>query len=161
MKESLNSFLQAQIFKSLDLHRITIEFPPANNLAKSYQFLDDGTSWEILNLIIQDSTIMSAVGGAKSCVNDLLKYYVAFLAAAKHQMEQNCSFTPGSSFRQVGNMVKSQIKAFSSGLHPQFYDLGWVVTKLSFTLDLIDLNGRELGEDMSVIDRNNKARTRV
>lgn len=159
--ESFGSFVQSQIFEPLDLRRTTIGSPPSDNVAKSYQFLSDGTPWEIPNPQIQDNTVMDAAGGAKSCVNDLLKYYNAFLAAAKHQIEQNCSSTPGSPFRQAGDMVRSHIEASSLGPHPQSYGLGWVVTELPSTLGLIGLNGRELGKDMPVVGRNVKARTRV
>lgn len=159
--ESFGSFVQTQIFEPLDLHCTTIGSPPLDNVGKSYQFLNDGTAWEIPNPQIQDNTIMGAAEGAKSCVNDLLKYYVAFLAAAKHQIEQNCSCTPVSPFRRVGDMVKSHIEASSLGPHPQSYGLGWVVTELPSVLGLVGLNGRELGEDMPVVGRNVKSRTRV
>ena len=159
--ESFGSFVQTQIFEPLDLHRTIIGSPSPGNVAKSYQFLNDGTAWEIPNPQIQDNTIMDAAGGAKSYVNDLLKYYVAFLAAAKHQIEQNCSCTPGSPFRQAGDMVKSHMEASSFGPHPQSYGLGWVVTELPSVLGLVGLNGRELGEDMPVVGRNVKSRTRV
>ena len=159
--ESFGSFMQTQVFEPLGLNRTTIGSPPSENIAKSYSSLDDGSPWEIPNPGIQDSTILGSSAGGKSSVNDLLKYYKAFLVAAKHQIEHNCSSTPGSPFRQAAKMVQNHVDVTSPGPHPQSYGLGWTVTELPSTLGLIGLNTRELGKDMPIIGRSTKTQSRV
>lgn len=159
--ESFGAYIQKKIFQPLGLKRTTIGTPTQENRAKLYQTLDDGSSWPVPDLEIEDSTIMGSAGGAKSSVNDLLAYYTAFLTAAKHQSKNNCSSTSGLPFRQVSELVRSHILASASGPNLQHYGLGLVLTELPSTLGLVGLNPRELGSDMPIVGRSAKGKRRV
>lgn len=158
---SFGTFIHKKIFEPLGLRRTTIGPLPVDNVAKSYQTLDNGTSWPIPTSNIQDNTIMGSAGGAKSTVNDLLTYFGHFLSAANHQISTNSTSTEGSPFRELPALVQNHILASTAKPNNQFYGLGLVVAELPSTLGLVGLNPRELGDEMPVIARSTKTKTRV
>ena len=107
--EFFGSSIQREIVHPLGLSRMTIELVAQKKpLADIYQTLDNETSWRVPRAKTHDTTIMRPAGGAKSSVNNL-NHYSAFLAAAKHQLENGCTSTPGLPFRQVSELVCDQI----------------------------------------------------
>ena len=149
--ETFGSFIQRDVFQPLGLSRTTIGIPAQENLAESYQTLDNGIPWWVPRPEIHDETIMRSAGGAKSSVNDLLRYSTSFLAAAKHQVEIVV-------LRQVFELARQQISISSSSSQSGSYALELVVTELPLTLGAVVVNPRELGQDMPVIKRSTKCK---
>lgn len=56
----------------------------SNNIAKAYSILDDYSDWQISRPKIVDGTLMNPFRGIQSTINDLLKYYGAFLKSSDH-----------------------------------------------------------------------------
>ncbi|KAF4629480.1 hypothetical protein G7Y89_g8670 [Cudoniella acicularis] len=132
---SFGTFIHKEIFEPLGLLRTTIGPTSLDNVAKSYQTLDNCTSWRIPTSNIQDSTVIGATGGAKSTINDLLT-----TSGILSLPQTNSTSTKGSLFRELPTLVQNHILASATKPNGQFYGLGLVVTELPSALGLVGLN---------------------
>lgn len=135
------SFLEAKIFKPLNLHRTTVATPNADNVAQPYLYSPD-SPFLIGKPQVGDGTIMVGAMGLKSSVNDLLIYANSLMVAHEHQSRTNSTTTPGNPFAQVSKLFEPQviISKDEHGNVKEEFAMGWVRTLLPSTMSQVSIN---------------------
>ncbi|KAK4550295.1 hypothetical protein LTR36_003262 [Oleoguttula mirabilis] len=144
---SWGKFVKDHIFDPLGLHRtVTAKQRDDDNVAKAYVTLANGEPWEIEEPDGEDGEILSGALAVRSCVRDLLKYYVAFMQAVKYDQTGSPLSTVSRAFVDAGKMVEPYIRLSSeSGDLEGSYGLGWVRARLPCTLGALGMNRSYLG----------------
>ncbi|WVO17675.1 hypothetical protein L204_105372 [Cryptococcus depauperatus] len=140
--EGVQQVLQKTLFTPLGLTRTTLGVPDMDNVAKSYMALSDATPYEVPPTAYVAGKARAGAGAGKSTVNDLLRLYAAWMAAANDQQASGRTATLGSPFKQTASLWTSHI-AITDGTH---YGLGWVLTELPGKGGLVGVNGYECPE---------------
>ncbi|KAL0259328.1 hypothetical protein SLS55_005064 [Diplodia seriata] len=143
-------FVAQHLFEPLGLERTTIGEPPHENRALCYMSLDDATPINVPHPQPGAGRLMAAAGGMKTCVNDLLKLYSAFLDAVEHPDQEHSAYNP---FRLVPKLIEPQIRVDASSPFQIHYALGWVRSELPAPLGLIGINPMILEEEMPIVGR--------
>jgi len=113
--------------------------------------LDDGKPVLIDSVKAGDNAFGGANGGMRTCVSDLLTMYTSLLAAASHQFSTGKTATPGSPFKQVGELLSSKIPLTSISRQEQSYAFGWARVQLPGTMGAVGLNPNLMPNSMPVV----------
>lgn len=153
--QTFHDFVQARILSPFGLERTYMKTPPrgSEDVAKSYNALDDGTPYLIGSPSIGDEGPGSASGGMRSCATDLMKLYGAFMQSFKHQFRTGQTSTPGSSIKQAAQIMSAKVPMFPTSMNEASYGMGWARVQLPNTLGHIGLNGRLMPLGMPVVGK--------
>ncbi|KAE8440387.1 hypothetical protein EG329_008174 [Mollisiaceae sp. DMI_Dod_QoI] len=101
-----------RIIKPLQLQRTLLDYPSEDDkdVAKAYNTLDDGSPVEITIVQATGKTFSDAAAGLRTCVKDLLSLCDAFIYALNDQAKTKKTYTPGSPFKHVNDLVSAQIQ---------------------------------------------------
>ena len=146
--QGLGPLLRKYLFEPLGMSRTTLGTPSGDNVARNYMILSDATPYEVPPVAYVDGAARAGAGACKSTVNDLLKLYAAWMAAAKDQAGAGRTSTPDSPFKRTA----LQWTAHSKINDDSDYGLGWVLTKLPAKVGLVGVNGYEAPELPVVAD---------
>ncbi|KAL1597922.1 hypothetical protein SLS60_008410 [Paraconiothyrium brasiliense] len=147
--KSFGEVMQDSILSPLGLTRTTFELPASNNFAAPYAVRDDGGHSRIPTSTYVSETGLSAVGGGKSTLSDMMSIYLALLSAYAHQKSNQVDVTPGSPFTHLRTIFKPHIVVDQSNLEAsQTYCLGIYRTELPGNLSIASLNGLLLRKKM-------------
>ncbi|KAK5657511.1 hypothetical protein OQA88_3083 [Cercophora sp. LCS_1] len=138
----LQSLADEALFKPLNMTRTTMGDATGDNVAKSYMALSDATPFEIPATAYVSGKARAGAGACKSTVNDLLRFYGAWLAAAKDQKATGKTSTSGSPFKNTA----IQWSKHSTVADGSDYGLGWVLAQLPGKGGLVGVNGYEAPE---------------
>jgi hypothetical protein len=83
--------------------------PDIDNVAKSYNKLDDGTPIPIGGVKTGDDGFGDPSGSIRTCVKDLLKLYSVFLASANDQFAGGTASTKVSPLKQFNHLMPAKI----------------------------------------------------
>jgi CubicO group peptidase (beta-lactamase class C family) len=146
------SVLQQKIFDPLGLNRTGTnrELLEPKNSARPYTTLDNASPVLVGDVKLSDQTLMGAASGARSCVQDLLVYYHAFLKAHKYQAETGETFTPNSPFKHAVSILSPHTAIPVSNFPNHAYCLGWVKAQLPAPMGIIGPNRGRLGETPTI-----------
>lgn len=140
--QSLGTNLQERVFGPLGMTRTSLddELSRDANAAKAYFALKDGTPVEVPVPIISDKTIMAAAGGARSCTNDLSRFYRNLMRAANDQFHHRRTSTPNSPFKQLTTIWRQHNQLPIHSLREESYALGWGRAELPSPLGAFNYN---------------------
>lgn len=158
--KSWGKFLEEQIFKPLGMKRTGTDLEAhidSDNFASAYATLDDGTPFRIEGVKLRDGTIMGSAGGARSCVNDLLRLYQAFLRSYNDQLRTGASSTPDSPLKHVPSLMSAHAILPGPTLHGTTYALGWARSELPGPMGVTGLNPN-LVDKMPIVGRGSPSR---
>jgi len=147
--------LKRSIFRPLRMDRTFLHDPTEeiDNVATSYNTLDDGTPTRIHMVKATEESFGGASAGVLTCVKDLLKLYKAFLHAANDQFETGKTSTPNSGLKQVNHLFSAKIPMHTSSLHEASYALGWGRIQLPGTMGDIGINPPLMPDGMPVVGK--------
>ncbi|KAH8733126.1 beta-lactamase/transpeptidase-like protein [Phaeosphaeriaceae sp. PMI808] len=133
--------MQNTILSPLGLTHTTFELPVSSNFAAPYAVRDDGNHSRIPICTYTSETGLSAVGGGKSTLSEMMSIYSALLSAYAYQKNYQVDVTPDSPFTHLRTVFKphiavNQFKRESS----QTYCLGIYRTELPGNLSIASLN---------------------
>jgi hypothetical protein len=79
--------LRDRILKPLHLSRTLLDYPAPDdgNVAKAYEALDDASPVEIHTVKATEKIMSGAAASLRTCIEDLLVLYDAFMTAANDQ----------------------------------------------------------------------------
>ena len=133
-------FVAKRIFEPLGMTRTSIHgmHEDTTNVAEAYQTLDDGSPYRIPRPHEGGNTMMASASGAKSNVNDLLKFYRSILDESKRQLFD----------RKVHSKILKQLPLILSNYQamtiPNYreksYGYGWARAQLPTTIGDIGTN---------------------
>ena len=111
-----------------------------DNYAKGYMVLDSTETVEIERPPAQDGTLMAPANGVRSCVNDLLKFYSAVMAAWEAEM---CGPRAKDQHivRNVGRLFQGRVPLTEGSRLERAYATGFVRTQLPSPLGAVGYNG--------------------
>jgi CubicO group peptidase (beta-lactamase class C family) len=152
--KSLGVNMRQKMFEPLGMTRTSVEegFAHDSNFAKAYSTLKDGTPFEIPRPTISDQTLMGPAGGVRSCINDLCRFYLAFMRAANDQFENKSTSMPDSPFKQLIRVLTPHNQLVVTSLREQSYCLGWGRAELPCTLGNFNYN-KGLVSQMPIIGK--------
>ncbi|CZT04740.1 uncharacterized protein RAG0_11093 [Rhynchosporium agropyri] len=109
--ESYVDFVKSRIFDPLGMNRTFLLTPPSDldNVGACYNTLDDGRYAQIPCVKLGDNSFESAHAGMRSCVNDLMKLYNAFISSFNDQFATGKSATKGSPLKQVKELMSAKM----------------------------------------------------
>lgn len=139
--QTYGDFLRQRIFEPLGMIRtFTKNLQDNSNIACAYSVLQDRSPYPIPLLQISENTMMAASGSIRSSIADLLRFYAAFLHAAKDQFSNARTTTPGSPLAQISQILQPHVSMSITSLREQTYGLGWARAELPGTLGLLGAN---------------------
>ena len=100
---------------------------------------------------------MGSAGGARSCVNDLLRLYLAFLRSYNHQLRTGASSTPDSPLKHVPTLMSAHAILPGPTLYETTYALGWARSELPGPMGVTGLNPN-LVDEMPIVGRGSPSR---
>ncbi len=147
--------LMSRIFRPLRMDRTFLHDPTGeiDNVATSYNTLDDGTPTMIHTVKATENTFGGASAGVLTCVRDLLKLYKAFLHAANDQFATGKTFTPDSILKQVNRLFSAKIPIHPPTFYEASYALGWVRVQLPGTMGDIGINPALMPDGMPIVGK--------
>lgn len=109
--ESWERIMHSQIYEPLGMTRTGTHayFDAGDNVAKTYEALDDASVAEVVPMLSGDKTVGGPGSAMRSCICDLVKLYTTFLKSATHQFENNVTLTPNSPLKQVPFLLSLKI----------------------------------------------------
>ncbi|KAJ9650775.1 hypothetical protein H2198_009930 [Neophaeococcomyces mojaviensis] len=152
---SWGDYLKQHIFDPVGMNRtFTKRQQKDKNVAKAYITLANGEPWEVKEPDGEDGEIMEGALAVKSCVRDLLKYYIAFMKAVEADKgKEASSYDRDQPFVDAAKMVEPHIKlSTESQDFDGSYGLGWVRVRLPCTLGAIGMNHGFVGK-MPIVGR--------
>ena len=129
-----------------------------DNIANGYAILDDTIPVLLDPVKLGDSTIITAAGGVRSCINDLLILYHSLLRASDYQFKTGLTCTPGSPFQQARTLFHSYMPLPTLSLRETSYALGWMRIQLPGPMGAIGLNPKLMHNNMPSIGRGSPSR---
>ncbi|KAK1750428.1 beta-lactamase/transpeptidase-like protein [Echria macrotheca] len=141
-RTDLQSLADQVLFKPLGMNRTTMGDAFGENVAKSYMALSNATPFEIPTTAYVAGKARAGAGACKSTVNNLLRFYGAWMAAAKDQDASGKTHTPGSPFKHTA----VQWTKHSTITDGSDYGFGWVLAQLPGKGGLVGVNGYESPE---------------
>ncbi|KAF2441996.1 beta-lactamase/transpeptidase-like protein [Karstenula rhodostoma CBS 690.94] len=139
--KSFGEVMQGTILAPLGLSCTTFELPVSTNLAAPYAVRDNGIHSEIPTNTYTSETGLSAMGGGKSTLSEMMTIYSALLSAYAHQTKNRMDTTPGSPFTHLRTIFRPHIAVDqSSPESSQAYCLGIYRTELPGNLSVASLN---------------------
>ncbi|KAJ9604889.1 hypothetical protein H2200_010278 [Cladophialophora chaetospira] len=143
-QSSWEDVLRTHIFEPLGMHRTTTKHmndTDDDNVARGYMALKSGKLLLVPEPDGDEGSIIEGALGVKSCVKDLLRYYLGFLNDLKAAEEAVPSHGKIAVFPDAAMMIKKHINLSSESPDLEgWYGLGWVRTRLPSTLGAIGLN---------------------
>lgn len=135
------SVMQDTIFSPLGLTHTTFELPISSDFAAPYAVRGDGSHSRIPTSTYTSETGLSAVGGGKSTLSEMITIYSAILSAYAYQKENQIDITPESPFTQLRTIFEPHIAVDRSKPEAsQAYCLGIYRTELPGNLSIASLN---------------------
>ena len=138
----LQSLADQVLFKPLNMTRTTMAGASGENVAKSYMALSNATPFEIPTTAYSAGKARAGAGACKSTVNDMLRFYGAWMAAAKDQGASGKTTTPGSPFKNTA----IQWAKHATITEGSDYGFGWVLAQLPGKGGLVGVNSYESPE---------------
>jgi CubicO group peptidase (beta-lactamase class C family) len=133
--------IQDRILSPLGLTRTTFELPVSSNFAAPYAVRNDGNHSSIPTCTYDSESGLSAVGGGKSTLSEMMSIYSALLFAYAHQRKNQVDSTPNSPFTHLRTIFKPHITVDQSKREAsQKYCLGIYRTELPGNLSVASLN---------------------
>lgn len=146
----LHVLLQDKIFKPLNMTRTSTSWDLDEcNAAKSYGVLQDLTPVPIGRPKLGRGTLMEAAGGIKSTIEDLTKFYSAYLSAIHDQIASGANSSHGSIFHYCRDLVTNHARMPGPSLREQGYAAGWIRCQLPGQLGRVSLNA-SIGSEPTV-----------
>lgn len=130
-------------FGPLGMKRTFTKAPPdgTENVAKAYNTLDDGTPIEIPLVKAGEGSFGGSSGGIFTCVDDLLKAYMAVIEAFSDQLASGETSTKGSPIKRAADVFSAKI---SMGQQPtfskSFYAFGIAGSQLPGVMGQVGMN---------------------
>ncbi|KAJ4300072.1 hypothetical protein N0V90_005321 [Kalmusia sp. IMI 367209] len=133
--------MQDSIISPLGLTRTTFELPVSSNCAAPYAVRDNGNHSRIPTCTYISETGLSAVGGGKSTLSEMMSIYSALLSAYAYQKKNQVNVTPDSPFTHLRTIFKPHIVVDQPRPEAsQTYCLGMYRTELPGNLSIASLN---------------------
>ncbi|KAF2821844.1 beta-lactamase/transpeptidase-like protein [Ophiobolus disseminans] len=146
--KSFDEVMQARILSPLGLSRTTFELPVSSNFAAPYAVQDDRNHFRIPTSTYISETGLSAVGGGKSTLSEMMLIYSALLSAYAYQRKNQVDVTPDSPFTHLRTIMKPHIAVDpSKPKTSQMYCLGIYRTELPGNLSIASLNAMLLRKE--------------
>ncbi|KAI9648490.1 hypothetical protein NHQ30_003124 [Ciborinia camelliae] len=143
--KTYGAFIKEKIFDPLNMRRTTTGEPDDDNMAMAHGIRKDGTACKITFPGMGDDGSISAVGGGKSTLHDLLLMFESLLAAYRHQKESGLTSTPGSPFTQLQTILAPHLQLTKAKGGQQDYCLGFYRTVLPGYIGLASPNNPFIG----------------
>ncbi len=139
--KSFSDVMQDKIITPLGLVRTTFELPVLTNFAVAYAVKDDGNHSKIPTNSYTAASGLSAVGGGKSTLSEMMTIYSALLSAYAHQKKHGVDVTPDSPFTHLRTIFEPHVVVDQSKPEAsQSYCLGIYRTELPGNLSIASLN---------------------
>ena len=124
--------LRDRILKPLNLSRTLLDYPAPDdgNVAMAYEALDDASPVEIHTVKATEKIMSGAAASLRTCTEDLLVLYDAFMIAANDQFASGNTSTPNSPLKQVNHLMSAAIPINGPTANEASYALGWVRVQL-------------------------------
>ena len=129
---TFSEFVTLRITEPIGMLRTSFKTPIANvdNVATSYNTLDDGTPTAIPSVKAGDDGFGGSSAGLRTCVKDLLKLYSVFLATANDQFARETTSTKDSPLKQVNHLMSAKLPMNPPTRGEASYALGWARVQL-------------------------------
>lgn len=140
--EPWERIMHSRIYQPLGMTRTGTHayFDDGDNVAKTYEALDDASVAEVVPMLSGDNTVGGPRSAMRSCICDLVKLYTTFLESAAHQFENRVTSTPNSPLKQVPFLLSPKIAMNQISLHETSYALGWARVQTPGPMGAIGLN---------------------
>ena len=150
----------SSITEPLGLTRTFFRTPPSavDNVAESYNALDDGTPTPICCVKAGDDGFGGPSGGIRTCVNDLLKLYSVFLASANDQFASGTTRTRDSPLKQVNHLMSAKVPIHQATRGEVSYGFGWARVQLPGPMGDIGCNPPLMPGGMRVVGKGGPSR---
>lgn len=127
------------LFEPLGMTRTTMGVPNGDNVARCYMALTNGTPCEVPSTAYAATRARAGAGACRSSINDLLRLYAAWMAAANHQEANRTTSTPENPIKCASTQWASHNKVRDG----EFYGLGWLITRLPTVAGRLGVNNYE------------------
>ncbi|EJP60755.1 penicillin-binding protein [Beauveria bassiana ARSEF 2860] len=153
--QSYADFVQDRLFKPLGMDRTVVSTPSAdlNPITINYNALDDATPAPIKFLGMGDNGYGAPSGGLRSTVEDLAKFYGAFLQGIHSQFENGGSSSGTSILKQLPQITSAKIAIDQPSKHESAYAFGWARVQLPGRMGQIGLNPGLLPDGMPLVGK--------
>ena len=110
------------------MDRSLLQTPPPEtpNVSRCYNALDDSSTAPISCPKAGDNGYMGSTAGLRSCVNDLMKLYAAFVTSLNEQSSPGDKAIVGSPLKQVMELMSAKVPIDPLSSNETSYALGWV-----------------------------------
>ncbi|KAK7414091.1 hypothetical protein QQX98_007034 [Neonectria punicea] len=153
--QSYEELLESRLLQPLGLTRTGLSFDPrtTEDMAKCYLVTEEKEAVENPRPLFLANSVMVAVGGLRSSVDDLLKFYRTLLRDAS-QLATTADGTHQSSLKELRTILSgfAPLGGQRTGLLESSYGLGWIRSQLPSELGSMGLNSWLLGK-MPVVGR--------
>ncbi|KAI9715196.1 MAG: hypothetical protein M1828_001022 [Chrysothrix sp. TS-e1954] len=153
--ESYFDFVQRCILDPLNMTRTFLKTPPTelDNIGKCYNALDDGTAASITCVQAGDDWFGAPSAGMRSCVQDLMKLYKAFLSSFNDHFATGKTSTEGLPLKQVAQLMSAKIPMGQPSKNEASYGLGWARVQLPGKMGHVGINPDLMPEGMPVVGK--------
>ena len=153
--QSYRDFVKSRILEPLGMDRSFLQTPPPGtpNVSECYNALDDSSTAPISCPKAGDNGYMGSTAGLRSCVNDLMKLYAAFVTSLNEQPSPGDKATLESPLKQVTELMFAKVPLDPLSSNETSYALGWARVQLPGQMGHIGLNPDLLPTGMPVIGR--------
>ncbi|KAL8904629.1 MAG: hypothetical protein Q9207_003150 [Kuettlingeria erythrocarpa] len=134
--------LHSRIYQPLGMTRTGTHayFDTGDNVAKTYEALDDSSITEVVPMLSGDNTVGGPGSAMRSCIRDLVKLYTTFLESAAYQFEHRVTSSPNSPLKQVPFLFSPKVAMNRVSLRETSYALGWARVQTPGPMGAIGLN---------------------
>lgn len=139
--ETISGLFEKRLFTPLGMKRTSTSWSESDdNQAKSYGVLPDMSPVEVARPFPGNDTIMTAVGGVKSTLHDMLIFYKAFMEEVNVQYASLYDSIGSYPFKYCRMLTTSHASLPGESLREQGYGMGWVRAELPGPLGRMSAN---------------------
>ncbi|KAK7709741.1 hypothetical protein SLS64_005982 [Diaporthe eres] len=139
--ETISDMFEKRLFTPLGMKRTSTSWSESDeNQAKSYGVLPDLSPVEVARPFSGNDTIMTAVGGVKSTLHDMLIFYKAFMEEVNVHYASLYDSIGSYPFKYCRMITTNHASLPGPSLREQGYGMGWVRAELPGPLGRISAN---------------------
>lgn len=139
--DTLSDLFQKRLFTPLGMKRTSTSWSESDdNQARSYGVLPDMSPVEVARPFPGNDTIMTAVGGVKSTLHDMLSFYKAFMEEVNVHYVSLYDSIGSYPFKYCRMLTTNHASLSEPSLREQGYGMGWVRAQLPGPLGRMSAN---------------------